>query len=238
MGVCSKCNIDAKSFNCDSCSSELCEACSGLAASEIRCLDLKKRKLIFLCENCQMGYKQIPVLIKKIEDLGAQVKKIKEEKNTTENNSLNNEQLISEFCERQKRASNIIMHNVKEPSQNTRSDRTTEDKKSVQEILKNIEVDTSNISVFRLGKYDQTKNRPIKVTFSNPHEALNVLKNKKEITVPSIRIFSDQTKMQRDYFLTVKKKLQDLTGRGENKTIRYINNIPTIVDISNQQRKN
>lgn len=238
MGVCSKCNVDAKSFNCDSCSSELCEACSGLAASEIRCLDLKKRKLIFLCENCQMGFKQIPVLIKKIEDLEVQIKKIKDERNITGSNSLNSEQVISEFCERQKRASNIIMLNVKEPSQNTRSDRTAEDKKSVQEILKNIEVDTSNVSVFRLGKYNQSKNRPIKVAFSNHQEALKVLKNKKVITVPSIRIFSDQTKMQREYYLNVKKQLQDLKDRGENKTIRYIHNIPTIVDISNQQRKN
>ena len=112
MGVCSKCNVDSKTFNCDSCSSELCGACSGLAASEIRCLDLKKRKLIFLCENCQMGYKQIPVLIKKIEDLETQIKIIKEEKNITTINSLNSEQLISEFCERQKRASNVIMLNV------------------------------------------------------------------------------------------------------------------------------
>ena len=43
--------------------------------------------------------------------------------------------------------------------------------------------------------------------------------------------------MQRDYHLNVKKQLQDPKDRGGNKTIRYIHNIPTIVDISNQQRK-
>ncbi|KAG5881363.1 hypothetical protein JTB14_037105 [Gonioctena quinquepunctata] len=60
-----------------------------------------------------------------------------------------NEHMIMETRERQNRESTIIILNVKEPNQQTLGNRTNEDKNSTREILKEIDVDTSNVTVFR-----------------------------------------------------------------------------------------
>ncbi|KAG5890420.1 hypothetical protein JTB14_017639 [Gonioctena quinquepunctata] len=89
-----------------------------------------------------------------------------------------NEQMIMEMKERQNGESNIIILNVKEPNQQTLGNRT-KDKNSTREILKEIDVDTSN-------------------------DALSVLKSEQKVTVDGIKIFSDQTKLQIDFFFKVK----------------------------------
>lgn len=45
-----------------------------------------------------------------------------------------------------------------------------------------------------------------------------------------IKIFSDQTKMQRDNFKRTKQQVDEMVVQGDNKNIIYINGIPTIVD--------
>lgn len=97
-------------------------------------------------------------------------------------------------------------------------------------LLSDFEITKDKIKTFRLGKYDKNKNRPIKVLLNSPEDAKNVLKNKKTIKVPSIIIFNDQTKMQREYYNDVKQKLNNLILSGDtSKTIKFINDKPTIV---------
>lgn len=158
------------------------------------------------------------------------------EKDATSNVAkFNSEELMMEVVERQKRASNIIILNVNESKHKIVTNKIRGDKDSVKELLKDIHVDITNIKVFRLGK-DQSKNRPLKVCFPSPQEAHKVLKMKKELKI-QIKIFPDQTKAQREYFFNVKRKLQEYLENSENKTIKYINNIPTIVD-SNTSTQN
>lgn len=58
---CIKCNTkttkDPKNpiFTCDSCRDFYCGECSGLNASEVRCMTFQKRTLIFYCEICRKG---------------------------------------------------------------------------------------------------------------------------------------------------------------------------------------
>lgn len=235
---CIKCSVeDPKEFvNCDSCKKILCKKCSDLSETEFRCIALRKRRLTFLCENCEKGIMLIPDIMIQLDDLRKQVNDLKSElqaknsKSEQEVDAVESEDIISELMERQRRASNIIISNIKEPSSNSRENRTEDDKRNVADILKDINVDLSNIKVFRLGKFMPSKNRLLKVVLNNSEDAVNVLRNKRNVTVPSIRIFGDQTKKQQNYFHTIKKQLEDLKANGDDtKTIRFINNKPTIV---------
>lgn len=235
---CMKCLVEEpKEFvNCDSCKKILCKKCSELTETEFRCIALKKRRLTFLCEHCEKGIMLIPDIINQLNDLQKQVADLKKELQTKHQNTkhdveaLECEDIISELMERERRSTNIIISNIKEPSCNSRETRTEEDKKNVTDILKDINVDLTNIKVFRLGKFSPSKNRLLKVILNNSEDARNILRNKRQVTVPSVRIFGDQTKRQQNYFHIIKTQLEDLQANGDDtKTIRFINNKPTIV---------
>lgn len=52
MPRCYLCKTGEKVFCCDRCSNAICDNCSSLTSSEIRCLELKKRSLLFYCKAC------------------------------------------------------------------------------------------------------------------------------------------------------------------------------------------
>lgn len=53
MSACSACGKGVRVFGCDRCGNLYCDACSALTSSEIRCIELKKRTLLFYCETCR-----------------------------------------------------------------------------------------------------------------------------------------------------------------------------------------
>ena len=174
----------------------------------------------------------IPTLIKQISGMQAEINILKQTNNTDQNlGVVEKEELIYEMLDRQNRKANIIIYNVKEPDLNTQSERSSQDNETVKNILENFDIGRNNWKVFRLGKFVANKARPIKVILNSPEDAINVLKNKQLIKIPSVKIFSDQTVAQRQYFQKVKSELQELIAKGDNsKTIKYINNKPTIVN--------
>lgn len=109
-------------------------------------------------------------------------------------------ELITEMLDRHNRTSNIIMFNINESKQMSRSDRNIEHINTVKDILKDTEANKEGLRVFRLGKFDPYQTRPIKVIFKSAEDARYALRNKKNIKVPIIRIYADQTKAQRRYF--------------------------------------
>lgn len=52
MSPCSVCKKNDKLYSCDKCRQLFCDECSSLTSSEIRCLELKKRVLLFHCKSC------------------------------------------------------------------------------------------------------------------------------------------------------------------------------------------
>lgn len=49
---------EEKSYNCDGCSRSLHVQCSGLTASELKCMELRGgRRLKFFCQNCESSYR-------------------------------------------------------------------------------------------------------------------------------------------------------------------------------------
>ena len=89
----------------------------------------------------------------------------------------------------------------------------------------------------RLGKFSNSKNRPIKVELKCNSDVMLVLRNKKKLT-DGVNIQSDSTPMQRDYLKKLREKLSAIQESGDTgKTIRFINKVPKIVDVSKNIRK-
>lgn len=249
---CMKCNCQEgkiQLLKCDSCTNYICENCSELSATEIRCVVLKKRKLIFLCSNCEGGLSQIPMFLKKINEMQSQIvelnNKLEDIKNIRNDNNMNinipsndvlSNELIQELHERQIRASNLIMLNINEPKKDNQKDRSEEDIMHVKQVITSTGVSVDDVKVYRLGKFTEGKTRPIKVMLPNANLALSILKNR--IKVKNVLIFSDKTKLQQNYYKQVKERLKEINENGGNKTIKYINNVPTIVDKKSSDTKN
>lgn len=251
--VCTKCDNeiiknDEKLTICDCCGEVFHEKCADLAPSELRAIIIQKRNLLFFCSKCKNNFKKVPSIIEHLNEVLEINRKLLEEnkklqemlsKHKDMNMEGNLNTVIQEINERQIRSSNIIVGNVQESSLNNHHARAKEDTENIKKILGNLSEEVTIKKTFRLGKFTNGKNRLIKVILSNSDEALKVLKNKKRINAPGILIFGDQTKMQKDQYLSVKSKLADLTRQGiSNKKIQYINNIPTIVDVSPENKKN
>lgn len=115
--TCATCKhtLGEKTISCDSCHVAMhpTEECTGLGSSEIRAAVVQKRTLFFFCTDCRLAFKSVPLVIRKLENLTAEleilkieVQKLKEEKSQE---LLNTEDIISELCERQKRANNVLV---------------------------------------------------------------------------------------------------------------------------------
>lgn len=248
---CGKCN-QGEAFACDSCKKFLCAQCAELTASEAKCLQLKgKRRLIFLCSDCEGGFWKVPVLIKEVNELKEQICALKEQLNeyiskskqnsetpvipvsTTQNNVT---EICEELHERQVRASNVIIMNINESKMENQKARIEEDTMRVKEVIESTGIVVENIKIYRLGKYTEERTRPIKVILPDPNIAFTILKNRSK--VKNVLIFSDKTKLQQNYYKQIKNKVNEINQNGGNKMIRYINNVPTIVDKFLSRRKN
>ncbi|CAG9773588.1 unnamed protein product [Ceutorhynchus assimilis] len=147
------------------------------------------------------------------------------------------EDVIAEMEERRYRANNVIILNINESLKASRGERLEDEKQTVLEALESVNITDRNISIQRLWKYVQNRCRPLKVSFANPNDAKEVLKNRRNL--PNMKMFADQTIKQQKYYKTIKQKLLDIIANGDNsKTIRYINTVPTIVSKGDERGRN
>ncbi|KAJ8966982.1 hypothetical protein NQ317_009263 [Molorchus minor] len=195
---CLKCKMqlsDSDFVICDCCNELLHEKCSELSTTEMRSVLLKKRSLMFFCLTCKENFKQFPKLIKNFNELMERNKALEEtnkellqkldnykeleSKITTPiANQCNMEDVISEIIDRQSRATNVIIFNVNESSNNTKVGRLQDDREAVINILEDYAVDKTDLKLFRLGKISPNKMRPIKLTLKSAEEAKYILRNK------------------------------------------------------------
>lgn len=71
---CIHCELDIEncneSYECDFCSQAFHEKCTGLTASEMKVMLLKKKRTLkFLCPNCNSGMKWLPTLMNMFKSL-------------------------------------------------------------------------------------------------------------------------------------------------------------------------
>lgn len=144
------------------------------------------------------------------------------------NHSVIQESLFSEFMDRQSRARNIILFNV--PDHSTSADQQN-DSSLVNDIFNVINVPTKPLSVHRLGKLSN-KPRPIRV-MPSPSDVFQILKVKRQLfnvdKFKTVRVSSDQTLQQRKLYSSVATEMKMRKDAGETDLfIKLVNNCPTI----------
>lgn len=137
VGVCAVCKSNIKEEDCIYC--DICKlqhhgTCAGLTRQEVVCLRNANRKINFFCTGCN--------LIDTVNSLRSEISTLKMELNavkkaTQEKNDIpvvfsgndnqqpfTNDQLFDEIDERQRRASNLIIHNLAESTAEDTSGKT------------------------------------------------------------------------------------------------------------------
>lgn len=238
MSECSVCENEIRTNEaviiCDNCKKPLHTLCSNLSRSEIKFLKSDDRLLSFNCDACKNSKTDIiSELQKVVTQLQQEIINLKNANSNVNNKDDMMEVIISEMQDRQKREANVIIYNIPESTKQIVEEKIKDDVNIVQNIITETGTDVTkirSIKVTRIGKFTDGKERPVCVNVNDKYTALNILKNKKKVTNKNFKIFSDQTKRQRSYLLSVQNQLKELVAKGvTDKTIKYVNNIPTIV---------
>lgn len=234
-------------ITCDGCTVLLHKECARISPTESRAVVIQNRSLMFFCFNCRETFKQIPRILNGLKDalhaneiLRAENESLRNELTAAKESGGSNSDIhsvVSEVHERQIRASNVIIRGVQESGKSTSRERVQDDMSAVEKLLAAVGTGFVIRKIFRLGKYGVDRIRPIKIVLSSSEEALSILKARNKINVPGVVVHHDETKIQREFYFAVKKKLDELVAAGEDKIIRYVNNLPTIIDRPKHQKK-
>lgn len=226
--ACIKCKIvdNAPSFNCDACGVLTHRNCASLTSSELKVMDLRSSRVLkFYCPDCCEGMKMFPKILATIGKLQEEIEGLKKQFERTEK-SPPDEEIINEIHNRQRKANNIIIHNLPEDNSGTQSE--LDNIKSI--VKETVNEDLPIKKITRFGKKNKNGARSIKITFTSPDDALNVIKNRKKLKRSrKVYIEPDLTSGQ----IKQLKKLQDELRRRKNDGeddlfIKYVKGIPEI----------
>lgn len=145
----------------------------------------------------------------------------------------NCDNVISEIHERFQREKNLIIVGIDEISTKNVEERRSHDMSKVNSMIKSIGVDCAQpTKVIRIGKYDRNRTRPIKACFETSDTPKLILRNKIALqnTSAKLKIYSDETPLQRKMMQTLRDELKHRTEAGEKDLIiKYIKGVPKIV---------
>lgn len=223
--------------------------------ASIKEMKLKQSKIInsmnIQNENLNKLCNRFEKLIKTVSSLSEDNKILKEKVNVLEKNvdqlkldnnlsssTIRDHDIISKLMDRQLRANNLLVFNVPENTDSTKSHAS--DKQSIDNIFNKImEANVSIMSCSRIGKIVNPtgKPRPIKVTLQNSTEVFNILrlqiKLRTSVEWNTIKCSSDRTMKQRAHMSALRNELQRRRDNNEsNIIIKYIKGIPTIINTS------
>lgn len=147
------------------------------------------------------------------------------------------EDLFKEFQDRAERSKNIIIVGVPERHISNSEERRETERNEAARILNTIYPDCPRpVKVVRVGKYDGNKIRPLKLSFSSQEIAKTILRNKANLTLDGVRIYSDQTPQQQKFMKNLRDELQQRKDNGEKDLIiKFSKGTPKIV---REQSKN
>ncbi|KAJ3659810.1 hypothetical protein Zmor_011478 [Zophobas morio] len=244
---CSCCGAIAevhKTVNCCICDKAFKIECVNISAAEARKIHTKHSGLNYTCKNCVQLGNNITDLKKVIVELQNDIKTLKsivldQQSPNSPASLLEAEKIVQEVAEREKRKCNIIIYGCKEDNVKSNKEQIQLDETVVPKILSTLNVNEEQISFFRLGRFDGSKEircRPIKVilpTINNVNTALkNAASLKTSNDFASISISSDRTPMQIQIYKNTKFEMNNRITNGENNLrIKYKNGIPTIITL-------
>lgn len=251
--TCSICNgaVNVENeMSCDLCRGIIHTTCSNLSRLEVQCIRSKNRKLIYYCPTCNDFKQQLAKmneLSSLVSSLQEEVKALKSERVISSAATVDNidspivDSVLQEMAEREKRKSNLVIFNLPEMENGSRSDQISEDVSSVRDILANLGVVVDQVHPLRLGKFDPThqhRKRPIKITLSSSGLVSSALRESSKLKsidkYKSIFLTNDKTPLQSSLYKAVKQQLNQRIAAGEtNIYIRHFNGTPKIVKRNN-----
>ena len=184
--------------------------------------------LMWYCKNCKKeDVDKFALLQKAIMDLTSVVEELKKDLKTRKDEESNFEEkvlhIINEEKEKDKRQDNIIVHGIQEQ---TSEDEDTEQLHEILTIFDK-EISPEDFSGFiRLGKKEDNKARPIKVTIK--HEKAYEVKKKlfkyktNQLFTsqhPRVKFVSDRTKKEREDYKVLVDQLNERKAKGEKNLI-------------------
>lgn len=242
MNPCANCNGNVGSGHpatqCEVCQRQIHFACIGLTGDDTKILTRNKSRCIkILCNNCSDNVNQMNTLKSSILELTIKITDLEKKLESAAKGDLNNsfEEIVNESVERMRRSKNIIVHGVAEPSGEL-AGRKASDATKVGDILSVVLPNEVVVpkSVFRIGKGEGNRIRPLKIVLDDSDMALKILKNKRKLATSShrnINITNDKTPREIDYIRRLSDELKEREDKGEsNLTIKYLRGIPKIVE--------
>lgn len=141
--------------------------------------------------------------------------------------------ITTELADRAMRANNALLFNLCEPPINNETDAPQceqIDHQAALQLLSTIHnISDNRFKVKRLGRAAEGETRPLLVSLSSSADALAIVKKKKLPHGPSY-IKPDLTFIQRQQLEDLRKANTEYVEKGIRKTIKYINNTPTLVN--------
>lgn len=144
-----------------------------------------------------------------------------------------NDKTIHEWEDRCNRKKNVMIYNLID------SDNDATDLSNITKVLtKAIDPNIKIVYVRRIGKFDQTKDRPLVVRFSTTEMAASAMRGKKMVmkvvgnkkTGQKLGITTDKTKRQQEQLRRAMTELRNRQDGGEsNLILRYVRGIPAVV---------
>lgn len=189
---CTACNEiisdqDDDYYACDSCLKKIHKECAGLNASEVRCMPIKKRVLLFVCDDCRMLMVRMPYIVKVLDEIKRDVQEIKErntERDKIQQSKSYSEALNNESTDLNRKARSVPALMIKPKS-------IQDPKKTREEIERSIDPTQLKVGIRSVRT---TKQGTMIVKCATKHEidvlkeaAENSLKDIYEIETPRMR---------------------------------------------------
>lgn len=154
--------------------------------------------------------------------------------------NLGNADLVSdsvrEISERQKRQRNIMIFGAEEAAAENNLNRAEFDTLAATNIIEATfpEATLENIKVFRVGRENPSKPRPLKIIMNSATEVTNIIRHANELrnveAYRHIRLSYDRTPKQIQEYQALKATLKSRIDNGElGLKIKYVNGSPKIV---------
>lgn len=141
------------------------------------------------------------------------------------------ENIIAEINDRKRREKNVIVLNVPESRKLIGVDRLNDDRVSIASVIP-VELSSGllpKIALRRLGYPKEGKTRPLLLTTPSVLDAKSIIQCKR--TNNDFIFKNDQTLAQQKHLNTLRSELDNIVKSGDsNKTIKYFNGLPKIVD--------